>query len=185
MDSTPALNRKKFLERSAAGVLGGFGLLGCSAAGLADEKKEIRPEDPAMKFAHQWVAHLMENMDSQLDGASRIKLMEASGRACARQGAISMAEQNKGQIDKFLSVLAGHLGKENARREGDKVTLIYKECYCPLMKSAPVRLSSTYCNCSRGWVKEMLECVTAKPVEVELLKSIKRGGDCCHFVATI
>lgn len=185
MDSPASLNRKKFLERSAAGILGGFSLLGCSAAGLADEKKEISQEDPTMKFAHQWVVRLMDNMDSQMDEASRVKLMEACGRACARRGSISMAEQNKGQLDKFLSVLARHLGKENARSEGDKVTLIYKECYCPLMKSGPARLSNTYCNCSRGWVEEMLECVTGKPVKVELLKSIKRGGDCCHFVATI
>lgn len=138
-----------------------------------------------MKFAHAWVKELLKNMDSQLDEAARVKLMEANGRACARRGSASMAEQNKGQMAEFLKAMEGHLGKGNARQEGNKITLVYPECFCPLVKSDPSRLSETYCNCSVGWVKEMFEIVLGKSVEVELLKSIKRGGDCCHFVVTV
>lgn len=179
------LNRKEFLECSAALLLGGASALNFSLPLVAEEKIQEAKEDPAMKFAHAWVKELLKNMDSQLDEAARVKLMEANGRTCARRDSVSMAEQNKGQMEKFLKVMEGHLGKGNARQEENKITLVYPECFCPLVKSDPSRLSETYCNCSVGWVKEMLETVSGKMVRVELLKSIKRGGDCCHFVASV
>ena len=73
-------------------------------------------------------------------------------------------------------------------REGGNIYVVYDKCYCPLgralLKDYPSQLS-LYCNCSRGWVREMFESALKKPVKVELQKSIIRGDDLCKFKVTL
>jgi hypothetical protein len=182
------MNRKTFLAKSiSAATAAGVGIaVGSNLPGAPSPQNEKpNEEDSKVKFFHGWVEALMQNLDSQLDEKSRIALMEACGRACARRGATGMAKQCQGDLDRFLTTLGKHVGPQNARREGNLVHLGYDKCFCPLVASGPARLSPTYCNCSRGWVKEMMEIVVGKPVEVELLGSIKRGDPACRFVVRV
>jgi hypothetical protein len=64
---------------------------------------------------------------------------------------------------------------------GTSFKVKYPTCYCPLASEIKEALSPTYCNCSAGWLKEMYETVTVKPVKVEVLETIKRGGQACRF----
>ncbi|MCK4478878.1 hypothetical protein KAU88_10215 [Candidatus Bathyarchaeota archaeon] len=48
-------------------------------------------------------------------------------------------------------------------------------------KIPPRKLSATYCNCSRGWAKELFEGVLGRPVGVIMEKSIIKGDDQCRF----
>lgn len=137
------------------------------------------------KFAQDWIKTLMSNMDRQLDEGTRIRLMELSGRACARQGAVNTAKACKGDLDKFLAAMKKWVGGNNVRRDGNKIHLVYSKCLCPLVQSGTEKLSDTYCNCSREWVKEMYETVLGKPVDVQLTESIKRGGKACRFIVRI
>jgi hypothetical protein len=74
------------------------------------------------------------------------------------------------------------------QREGENLYVVYDKCYCPLgralLKDYPAQLSS-YCNCSRGWIREMFESALKKPVKVEIEKSIVRGDNLCKFKVTI
>jgi predicted hydrocarbon binding protein len=162
------MNRKEFL---AAGAV-----LAAARTAAAQEP------DARSKFQQAWVASLMENLDRQFDRPARVALMESCGRSCARRGAVKMAA---GGVDKLIEALAGHLGKENARREGETVHLTYTKCYCPLVGDGPPRLPDTWCECSRGWVLEVFSAAAGKPVQVELLESIKRGGQQCRFVVKL
>jgi predicted hydrocarbon binding protein len=56
-------------------------------------------------------------------------------------------------------------------------------CYCSLFRQLPTedKVSTTYCNCSRGFVEKYWEAVLQKPVEVDLLKSAISGADECTF----
>jgi predicted hydrocarbon binding protein len=92
-----------------------------------------------------------------------------------------MAEEAKGDVERVLTTLAGHLGPQNARREGRLVSITYPACYCPMVTDVTEPLSPTYCHCSAGWLKELFETVSGKPVEVEILETIKRGGAQCRF----
>lgn len=148
--------------------------------------QESAPADQRQKAAQAWIQSLMENLDAQLDPQARTRLMEACGRACARRAALaSLAKSAGGNLDKLLSALGRHVGKENATRDGNLVRLTYPKCYCPLVAAGPPRLSNTFCNCSRGWVLEVFEAVTGKPVAVELTHSIKRGDPDCRFVIRV
>ena len=138
-----------------------------------------RPDD---QFRQAWVKTLIETMDAQLDGPAKIKLLESCGRACARRGSLpSLQKSANGQVDALVKALEGTLGAGNARREGNTVHLRYAKCYCPLVADGPERLPDSYCNCSRGWALEVFGAITGKPVTVDLISSIKRGGPDCRF----
>ncbi len=181
------MNRKEFIKKSCGlGAASAAAMAIAKSAGAQTEgKKEAEKSDPAQKFREDWIRSFFKNLDSQFDEKTRIRLMESCGRDCARRGSVKMAESCKGDVDKLVNTLAGHIGKENAKREGNVVRLTYNECYCPLVAKGPPRLTDTYCNCSRGWALEMFETVTGKPVKVECVASIKRGDPKCEFEVKI
>lgn len=170
------MNRKQFVGALVA--------IGASAShAQSPESAAQQAADPKRKFQQEWLKALLENLDSQFDEATRTKLMEACGRACARRGAAAaLAKAAGGDLDKLVVAIGSLVGPENARREGSAVRLRYTKCYCPLVGDGPDRLSNTYCHCSRGWALEVFGTVTGKPVRVELLRSIKRGDPICEFL---
>ena len=179
------MNRKEFLQqagRIALGTTAGLVVLEKSDGSARAQSGQV---DGRQKVVQDWVVSLMKNMDATLPESERIRVMEQCGRDCAKRGAIALAKQHQGDLNGLLSKLAGHLGPDNARLDGNKVFVTYNKCFCPLVGAGPERLSETYCHCSRGWLKEMLETVVGKPVEVTLKESIKRGASSCRFEAVV
>jgi len=135
-----------------------------------------------MKYLHKWLGVLMDNLDAQVDEKTRIKVLENCGRACIPRSFIEKVQARRNSakdIDEFLTKLSqmwSHL-----QRDGDNIYIVYEKCYCPLVKAYPDKLSPLFCNCSRGWIKELFESVLGKPVGVDLEKSIKQGDDVCEF----
>ncbi|MFC1718798.1 DUF6144 family protein [Candidatus Poribacteria bacterium] len=135
-----------------------------------------------MNHLHTWIRALISSMDNQLDEKTRAAVLENCGRACANLGfidTVKCCKDSAKSTDELLDDLRkvwGHL-----HRDGDDIYVVYEECYCPLVNEYPGKLSPTFCNCSRGWVREVLETVLEKPVEVELEQSIKQGDQVCRF----
>lgn len=111
-------------------------------------------------------------------------MLEECGRACARRGfAITVQEYLKNNeriadVNERLERLNQIWGK--LTREDGNTYLIYNECLCQLRKSAKVQ-SAFFCNCSRGWVKEIFELILERPVEIELQQAISKGDPQCRF----
>ena len=57
-------------------------------------------------------------------------------------------------------------------------------CYCGLLRALPEdkTVSSTYCNCAKGFVKTYWESVLGKPVQVQLKQSAVAGAEECEFL---
>lgn len=98
-----------------------------------------------------------------------------------------------GDVGRLCELVNQHAGDEAARRDGDVVHFRHTRnpegmkvsdgwCLCPAVERGPEGLSATYCECSVGYVGELLEWVVGAPVRVELLESIKRGGSGCRFL---
>ncbi|MFW9965342.1 MAG: hypothetical protein ACFFCX_17350 [Candidatus Sifarchaeia archaeon] len=69
---------------------------------------------------------------------------------------------------------------KNAVTEEEK-RLAY--CHCSLVRSSKENISSTFCCCSGGWVKQLWEGIFEQPVEVQLTESLLKGDDqCTHSV---
>lgn len=143
---------------------------------------KYRKRDNRMKHLHKWIGTLMGNLDQHLDEETKVKVLENCGRACITQNLIKKAKvcnQKAKDMNDFLD----KFGKiySHLQKEGDNIYIVYPKCYCPLVKDYPGSLSPTWCNCSRGWVKQLFESALERPVQVELEKSIVQGDDCCRF----
>jgi len=139
-----------------------------------------------MSHMHRWIAALMDNLDAQVDEQTRTSVLENCGRACIPRSFVEKAvacRRRTEDLDGFLN----ELGKmwSHLRRDGDRVYVIYDACYCSLVKGYPGQLSPIFCNCSRGWIKELFEKALERHVEVELEQSIKQGDPVCKFLVRL
>jgi len=131
----------------------------------------------------RWIIHLIAGLDEHIDEKTRAKVLEQCGRQCQSRGFVRKA-QGIYQKSKNIDVFLDEFGKvyKHLHRDGDKVDIIYPKCYCSHVNKIPPRkLSATYCNCSRGWAKELFEGVLGRPVGVNMEKSIIKGDDQCRF----
>lgn len=61
-----------------------------------------------------------------------------------------------------------------------------KLCLCPVVEvQSAGKFSPTCCHCSVGYVRETHERMLGRPVQVELVDSVLRGGKRCRFRMTV
>ena len=138
-----------------------------------------------------WIIDLLKSLESVLDETTNTRLLESCGKACAQRGEIlGMIEKLKQRaetprdIDSILHLMNQHqIGGGTFRREGDVITAIYTECLCPIRQAIP--MPPIFCNCTKGWVKEVCETILEQAVEVDLIKVIGRGDPVCEYRVTI
>jgi len=136
-----------------------------------------------VKHSERWIMWLVAAMDESLDEQTRARILEQCGRQCQSQSFIKKARKIYGKT-KSLDEFWDEFGQvyKNLHKEGDKIYIIYLRCYCPNVNKIPQgKLSATYCNCSRGWVKALFEGALGRPVEVIMEKSIVNGDEQCKF----
>jgi hypothetical protein len=158
------------------------------------------PCNEKMIFTQKWVKRFFEIMDQQVDTKTRTILMQANGAACAKGAYGEFAEKDPASLEEIDNTIASwqqKIGKENIYRSGNIVYFNYVGspkgvkisegyCLCPMIENGPATLSPTYCQCSVGYVKYMFQkLITFKPVQVELLESLRGGGKACRFRVTI
>jgi predicted hydrocarbon binding protein len=135
-----------------------------------------------MKHLHKWIERLMNMMEERVDEQTRAKVLEECGRSCLPRSFLRTVQasrqeaENEEEFLKSLSKVWTHF-----KRDGDRLYAVYEKCYCPLVRSYPGHLSKSFCNCSRGWIKELLEQTLGRPVEVDILSTIARGDDVCRL----
>jgi hypothetical protein len=184
------MRRKDFLKKACAlGIAGGasaFGCPGAAAEGRPVDGQTPKEEAARRKFREAWIETLMKNMEENVDPETRARLMNACGRDCARRSSLHRtAESCRGDVPAFAAKVAALVGGDFIRIEGDIVHWGYPRCYCEMVDEGPERLPATYCLCSAGWVQEMFETVTGRPMRVELVRSIKAGAPDCRFIVRL
>ena len=180
--------------------------LGLQATGLFDTEisyhsdsltdQNVTPCNEKIDFTQKWVKRFFEILDQQIDEKTRIKLMQTNGAACAK-GAYGEIPDTKAaslkEIDNTIFSWQQKIGKENIYRRDNEVYFNYVSnpkglkisddyCLCPMIENGPATLSPTFCQCSVGYVQYMFQrFITFKPVQVELLESLRGGGKACRF----
>ena len=162
------------------------------------EGSEALTEKTDKQKLAEWVQSAMERMDSLVDEKTRVQIMENCGYNCAIVNK-KVIEKGKAKrmkyktIDEFLEAEERKPSSgTRVVREGKLLHYFYtpKEfsrpmrCYCGLLRALPEdkTVSSTYCNCSRGFVKKYWERVLDKPVQVQLKQSAVTGAAECEFL---
>ena len=135
------------------------------------------------KRMERWITCLIDGLDKHVDEETKAMILEQCGRQCQSQGFIEKArriyEQSQ-NMEEFLNAFSEVY--ENLHIEGNSIYIVYPKCYCSFVNKIPSgTLSATYCNCSRGWAKELFEKVLGRTVEVIMEESIMNGDQQCRF----
>ncbi len=134
-------------------------------------------------FLKEWFSGLMEGIE-RLNGETWPKVLEMTGRACARVHSGELFrktwEQSK-SIDPFILQINENMGEEIYKKLDNNTVLVsYSECKCPLVKYGLVD-SPLICECSPNWLMENFEATLGIPVTVTTEKTILRGAEICNF----
>jgi hypothetical protein len=153
-----------------------------------DKPDELTNTKFERDFLLNWINDLMDSMDKVLDEETYSKLIEGCGRGCYNRHQfkkdISVAAQ--GDLDKLLTAY-----KKNYEvwKEGDTVHIRYGEkspgCYCPVLKNQDYKSKGMHCNCTKATHQAIFENALGRPFKVDILESIRRGGQTCHFLVHI
>ena len=60
---------------------------------------------------------------------------------------------------------------------------VSKQCYCPVVKTRAPKDDDLHCECTRSTHQSIFETALGRPVRVEVLETLRRGGKTCHFLA--
>lgn len=155
---------------------------------LDDKPDELTNTKMERDFILNWVNDLLDTMDNVLDDETYIKLIEGCGRGCYNRHQfkkdISIAAQ--GDLEKLLTAY-----KKNFEvwKEGDTVHIRYGEkspgCYCPVLKNHAYNTKGLHCNCTKATHQAIFENALGRPFKVDILESIRRGGQTCHFLVHV
>ncbi len=202
-----SIDRKEFLTnvgKYCAGAclcaaVGSMTALHAQESDKSDKEPDKKPRsEERIKFAEGWVKRLMDAIDSTLDEPTRRKLMMANGKACLLAWYNETGRKVKSvTLEQFTDWIKNKVTDGSYTIDGNTIYFQYMsaaetglpskeaDCLCTLVETKPAGLSGTYCYCSVGYVKEMHEQYLGRPVEVELLDSVLRGGHRCRFKITV
>jgi hypothetical protein len=173
------MNRKEFFAQTA-------GLGCCALAVFGSTPAQADPASEEKEFVTNWLTDLFEAMDRELDEAAKVKVMAGCGIGCFRRHSFKtdIAKQGKGDLDKLLKAYQKNF---EAWREGDLVHIrfgaVSTQCYCPAARYHPVRAHDMHCECTRATHQAIFETAPKRPIKVEVVESLRRGGKTCHFIA--
>lgn len=179
------MNRKTFLRNLVAA---GTVLPCCSSPGQAESGKcEDAKCTSDAKAVRDFLSAFLRKEENSLHRDALIKLMEERGRACCRALDFrqKLIQDSQGNLDKLVELLGKIVGRENCRRDGDLVTLIYPsgQCVCGWSPKRAPMPDDPYCDCSKANNQLLFETVGGKPVRVEVADSPRRhAGARCRFL---
>lgn len=181
------MDRKEFFATSVTGAMG------CCALALFEGKgsaQAVKPSeaDREKQFVMNWMADLFDTMEAELDEKTSVRLMAGCGRGCFRryQFKQDIARLGKGSVE---SLVEAYQKNFEVWREGSLVHIRYgavnKQCYCPAARYHPVKPHDMHCECTRATHQTIFETALGRPIRVEIVESLRRGGATCHFVGHV
>lgn len=183
------MNRSTFLRNTA-----GWACASCAALVLGRTRlaaaDDLSPVEQALKqakyentFINHWLTDLVDAMDTELDPTTRMKLIESCGRACFRRHRFKtdIAQKGKGDLAKLIEAYRSNF---IIARESDRVHIRYGggRCYCPAARNRPTRPNDLHCECTRATHQAIFETALGRPFKIELVETVRRGGQECHLV---
>lgn len=163
---------------------------------VMEGSEKISPGTSKEKVA-EWVKEAITRLDKLSDKKVSSEIMQNCGYNCSivNKRVIDRAKVRRNKyenIEKFLEAeLSNPMPGTRLERKGNILHQFYTprsystpmRCYCSLLRRLPddQKVSITYCNCSKGFVKKFWEGVLERTVEVELVKSSVSGAQECEF----
>ena len=147
--------------------------------------KEMKPNKNDLNRTAKWINTILKEA-SNLDSGKGIELLYTCGRECSKStvfldGANNIRKQFERNVSMgtlFQAFKEQYYNTPNFSMDGNKITLIFKTCTCPMVKQG---VSNPFlCNCTIGCSMQIFETLFGKPVEIKIKKSVLRGDNICE-----
>ncbi len=181
------MRRRDVLKKGCGcGCLAALTLGDGKAFAAEEQTMENDKENRVQQFAQRWVGDVLRGLDEMVDQKTKEAILENCGRSCARDHLLKEAQKCRGDLNKWLEMFNSWNGVEARYVSENEVSVAYRfsdsgRCFCPIAGENAPEVPGSLCNCSRGWLMEVFDTVTGKPTRVEVLETIKRGGEACRF----
>jgi predicted ArsR family transcriptional regulator len=178
------MDRKNFFKNlckySACGCAGMM-LLSPSHVQANGNDPDEKKEDWRIGFMQKRIAKLMEGMNGKLDKETLAVLLENMGRNCAKENSENYIKF-KGNLNDYLKTIESWIEKADHDEEKGIVKLTGKKnnsCFCPFVDVS--KMPKEFCNCTKGWNKEVYENILGKQIDISIDTTVLWGGDRCSF----
>lgn len=192
------MNRRDFLSRGLAmGLCPGMllSMASSEASGATAGPQVTKELDEATRnalaekeFVHNWLTDLMEGIHEELAPATQRRVMAAAGRGCydRHPWKQEIVRDAGSRVDGLIVAMSKYF---EVWREGDYLHVRYGEkndsCYCPAARNRAPLPNDPHCECTRAMHQKLIEEALHKPVRVEIVSSVRRGGPTCHFMVDL
>ncbi len=131
-----------------------------------------------------WITTILHEV-SKLDADTGVDILNACGKECSKASALlngAIKIRNRYPDNENINIIFKAFKEEyyntsKFEKEGNKITLIFEECTCPMVKQGVD--NSFLCNCTVGYSINIFKTLFNRPVKINLLKSILNGDDIC------
>lgn len=182
------MDRKEFLHKGCCGLLALAAAPAFTQIAPAEEAPKC--DDRELKFVQNWITDLMETIDTELDEPTKVKLLSGTGRGCFRrhQFKVDIANKGKGSVDKLIEACKANFECWRDEDDANKVHIRFGKvnsngCYCPAARYRPGKpKTDIQCYCTRATHQAIWETALGKPVQIDILQTVRRGDPTCHFL---
>ncbi len=140
--------------------------------------------DADKKFA--WAQSICVDLEKEMDDETikAIRMDCACGPDAGKISSLKKLYRSCPDMEAFAEKATGLKQGYEMKFEDQSLYLFYPQCYCSCVKRIQQPLSKTWCYCTLGYTKKMFEGILDRPVTVELLDSVKMGGEKCIIKIT-
>ncbi len=118
------------------------------------------------------------------DTIKSIRMDCACGPDAGKINRLKKLYHSCGSIEAFAEKATALQQGYEMKYDGQSLYLLYPQCYCSCVKKINQLLSKTWCYCTLGYTKKMFEGILERPIDVELVDSVKMGGERCIIKIT-
>ena len=132
----------------------------------------------------EWWKDVIIRMEKELGTEKTKEILNICGSKCCGQGhrkTVRKKFEDSNSIEEFLNKISIN-GVTYELVDKNTIVAEYQRCFCGQVKGTKAIFPNmTYCQCGTEFNRHYFSSAFAKPVEVELIKSVISGSDCCKF----
>ena len=141
----------------------------------ADYVKKSKWASDVCVYLEEWFAE---------DEISKIR-MECSCRPGDKAEKVKKLYHTSADYDEFCERFNKEYAPENnLSHDGKALYFSYPTCYCSYVKRGTGNITNSWCFCTLGYAEKLFSHALSREVKVELLESVKTGGEKCLMKIT-
>ena len=135
----------------------------------------------------EWIEAVCSKMAAQYDDAAirDIRAHCSCQPPAAKLSRVKKLYKAAGDDHAFCDLFNKEYAPDNTlEARGGSLYFYYPECYCSCIKNISAPIPRAWCYCSLGYVKRLFAHAFSNDVQVDLVESVKNGGERCTMKIT-